>query len=93
LISFSHNAEARTVGDNDNDNNNNNNNNNNPNSTLLPELFTKKVKQSIDTVNIATTTDPSNTITNVLPSLITTGSYMHPYIDIIGGLDVTPDIV
>jgi hypothetical protein len=67
-------------------------NNNNTNSTLLTELFTK-VKQSVDTVNIATTTDPSNTITNVVPSLITTASYMHPYIDITGGRDATPESV
>ena len=59
LISFSSNAEAQTFGD----------NNNNPNSALLTdELFTND-KQSAVTVNIATTTDPSNTITNVVPSL------------------------
>jgi hypothetical protein len=85
LISFSFDAEAQTFGD--------NNNNNNPNSALLTELFTND-KQSADTVNIATTTDPSNTITNVVPSLITTGSYMNPYIDIKGGgLDATLESV
>jgi len=82
LISFSYNAEAQTFGD----------DNNSPNSTLLPELFTND-KQSVVAVNIATTTDPSNTITNVVPSLITTGSYMHPYIDITGRLDATPESV
>jgi hypothetical protein len=86
LIYFSScNAEAQTFGD--------NKNNNNPNSILLTELFTKD-KQSVNTVNIATTTDPSNTITNVVPSLITTGSYMNPYIDIKGGgLGARPEIV
>ena len=34
---------------------------------------------------------PSNTITKVVPSLIATGSYMHPYIGITG-VDITPDI-
>jgi S1-C subfamily serine protease len=34
---------------------------------------------------------PSNTITKVVPSLITTGSYTHPDIGITG-IDVTPDI-
>jgi S1-C subfamily serine protease len=34
---------------------------------------------------------PSNTIKKVVPSLITTGSYMHPDIGITG-IDVTPDI-
>ena len=34
---------------------------------------------------------PSNTIKKVVPSLITTGSYTHPYIGITG-IDVTPDI-
>jgi hypothetical protein len=87
LIYFSCNAEAQAFGD-----NNNNNNNNNPNSILLTELFTKD-KQSADTVNIATTTDPSTTITNVVPSLITTGAYMNPYIDIKGGLDATLESV
>jgi hypothetical protein len=88
LISFSFDAEAQTFGD-------NNNNNNNPNSALLTELFTND-KQSADTVNIgATTTDPSNTITNVVTSLITRGSYMNPYIDIKGGggLDTTLESV
>jgi hypothetical protein len=86
LISFSFDAEAQTFGD--------NNNNNNPNSALLTELFTND-KQSADTVNIATTTDPSNTITNVVTSLITRGSYMNPYIDIKGGggLDTTLESV
>jgi hypothetical protein len=80
LISFSScNAEAQIFID-----------NNNRNSILLTGLFTK-VKQSVDTVNIAITTDPSNTITNVVPSLIITASYMHPNIDITGGRDVTPE--
>jgi hypothetical protein len=84
MISFSCNAEAQTFGD--------NNNNNNTNSTLLTELFTTD-KQSLVMVNGGTTTDPSNTITKVVPPLITTGSYAHPYyIGITGGLDVTPDI-
>jgi serine protease Do len=34
---------------------------------------------------------PSNIIKKVVPSLIATGSYMHPYIGITG-IDVTPDI-
>jgi S1-C subfamily serine protease len=34
---------------------------------------------------------PSNTIKKVVPSLITTGSYTHPYIGITG-IDVSPDI-
>jgi serine protease Do len=34
---------------------------------------------------------PSNMIQKVVPSLITTGSYMHPYIGITG-LDITPEI-
>src|SRR5919107_1104392 len=82
LISFSCNAEAQTFGD----------NNNNLNLTLLTELFTNN-KLSAVAVNIATTTDPSNTITNVVPSLIATESYMHPYIAIRGGLDATPESV
>jgi hypothetical protein len=82
-ISFSCNAEAQIFGD----------DNNNPISTLLPALFTK-VKQSVDTVNVAaTTTDPANTITNVVPSLITTRSYIHPYIDTTGVLDATRESV
>jgi hypothetical protein len=81
LISFSsYNAEARTFVD----------DNNIINSTLLTELFTTD-KQSLVTVNGATTTDPSNTITKFVPSLIATGSYMHPYIGITG-FDVRPDI-
>src|SRR5919107_504315 len=82
LISFSCNAEAQTFGD----------NNNNLNLTLLTELFTNN-KLSAVAVNIATTTDPSNTITNVVPSLIATESYRHPYIAIRGGLDATPESV
>jgi serine protease Do len=34
---------------------------------------------------------PSNTITKVVPSLITTGSYSHPWLGLIG-VDITPDI-
>ena len=34
---------------------------------------------------------PSNTITKIVPSLITTGSYQHPWLGLIG-IDVTPDI-
>jgi serine protease Do len=34
---------------------------------------------------------PSNTITKVVPSLITTGSYQHPWLGLIG-IDITPDI-
>ncbi|MGA6923767.1 MAG: trypsin-like peptidase domain-containing protein, partial [Nitrososphaeraceae archaeon] len=34
---------------------------------------------------------PSNTITKTVPSLITTGSYQHPWLGLIG-IDVTPDI-
>jgi|RhiMetdeSRZDD1v2_1073273.scaffolds.fasta_scaffold00370_54 serine protease Do len=34
---------------------------------------------------------PSNTITKVVPSLITTGSYQHPWLGLIG-VDITPDI-
>ena len=34
---------------------------------------------------------PSNTITKTVPSLITTGSYQHPWLGLIG-LDITPDI-
>jgi hypothetical protein len=79
-IYFRCNAEAQTFGD----------NNNNPNPTLLTELFTND-KQPAIPINIATITDPANTITNVVPSLITTGSYMHPYTDITGGLDATPE--
>src|SRR5919112_349154 len=82
LMSFSYSAEAQTFGD----------NNNNFNPTLLTELFTNN-KLSAVAVNIATTTDPSNTITNVVPSLIATESYMHPYIAIRGGLDATPESV
>jgi hypothetical protein len=81
LISFSCNAEAQIFGD----------DNNNHNPGLVTELFTNN-KQSAVTVNIATTTDPSNTMTNVVPSLITR-SYMHPYIGITGGFDATPESV
>ena len=84
LISFSCNAEAQTFGA--------NNDNNHINPTLLTELFTND-KQSAVTVNIATTTDPSNTITKVVPSLITTRSYVHSYIDNTKGLGATPGIV
>jgi len=34
---------------------------------------------------------PSNTITKVVPSLIATGSYQHPWLGMIG-IDITPDI-
>jgi serine protease Do len=34
---------------------------------------------------------PSNTITKTVPSLITTGSYQHPWLGLIG-IDITPDI-
>ena len=34
---------------------------------------------------------PSNTITKIVPSLITTGSYQHPWLGLIG-IDITPDI-
>jgi S1-C subfamily serine protease len=34
---------------------------------------------------------PSNTITKVVPSLITVGSYQHPWLGLIG-IDITPDI-
>ncbi len=34
---------------------------------------------------------PSNTITKVVPSLIVTGSYQHPWLGLIG-VDITPDI-
>lgn len=34
---------------------------------------------------------PSNTITKVVPSLITAGSYQHPWLGLIG-VDITPDI-
>ena len=34
---------------------------------------------------------PSNTITKVVPSLITAGSYQHPWLGLIGA-DITPDI-
>src|SRR5215208_2490524 len=34
---------------------------------------------------------PSNTITKVVPSLIKTGSYQHPWLGLIG-VDITPDI-
>jgi S1-C subfamily serine protease len=34
---------------------------------------------------------PSNTITKVVPSLISTGSYQHPWLGLIG-VDITPDI-
>jgi len=34
---------------------------------------------------------PSNTITKVVPSLIATGSYQHPWLGLIG-IDITPDI-
>src|ERR671921_925929 len=34
---------------------------------------------------------PSNTITKVVPSLIATGSYQHPWLGVIG-VDITPDI-
>jgi serine protease Do len=34
---------------------------------------------------------PSNTITKVVPSLITTGFYQHPWLGLIG-IDITPDI-
>jgi serine protease Do len=34
---------------------------------------------------------PSNTITKVVPSLIKTGSYQHPWLGLIG-IDITPDI-
>jgi serine protease Do len=36
-------------------------------------------------------TIPSNTITKVVPSLIATGSYQHPWLGLIG-IDITPDI-
>lgn len=84
LITFSCNAEAQTFGA--------NNDNNHINPTLLTKLFTND-KQSAVTVNIATTTDPSNTITKVVPSLITTRSYVHSYIDNTKGLGATPGIV
>src|SRR4051812_37846497 len=84
LITFSCNAEAQTFGA--------NNDNNHINPTLLTELFTND-KQSAATVNIATTTDPSNAMIKVVPSLITTRSYVHSYIDNTGGLGATPGIV
>jgi hypothetical protein len=84
LITFSCNAEAQTFGA--------NNDNNHINPTLLTELFTND-KQSAVTVNIATTTDPSNAMIKVAPSLITTRSYTHSYIDNTGGLGATPGIV
>ena len=84
LITFSCNAEAQTFGA--------NNDNNHINPTLLTELFTND-KQSAVTVNIATTTDPSNTMIKVVPSLITTRSYVHSYIDNTRGLGATPGIV
>jgi len=34
---------------------------------------------------------PSNTIKNVIPSLITKGDYQHPYLGIVG-VDITPEI-
>jgi serine protease Do len=34
---------------------------------------------------------PSNTITKIVPSLITTGSYQHPWLGLVG-IDITPDI-
>jgi serine protease Do len=34
---------------------------------------------------------PSNTVTKVVPSLITAGSYQHPWLGLIG-VDITPDI-
>jgi serine protease Do len=34
---------------------------------------------------------PSNTMTKIVPSLITTGSYQHPWLGLIG-IDITPDI-
>ncbi|MGA9297259.1 MAG: trypsin-like peptidase domain-containing protein, partial [Nitrososphaeraceae archaeon] len=34
---------------------------------------------------------PSNTITKIVPSLITTDSYQHPWLGLIG-IDITPDI-
>jgi S1-C subfamily serine protease len=34
---------------------------------------------------------PSNTITKIVPSLITAGSYQHPWLGLIG-IDITPDI-
>jgi serine protease Do len=34
---------------------------------------------------------PSNTITKVVPSLVTAGSYQHPWLGLIG-VDITPDI-
>ena len=34
---------------------------------------------------------PSNTITKIVPSLITTGSYQHPWLGLIG-IDITPEI-
>jgi serine protease Do len=34
---------------------------------------------------------PSNTITKVVPSLVTAGSYQHPWLGLIG-IDITPDI-
>lgn len=60
-------------------------------SILLTELFTND-KQLAATVNFATTTDPSNTIAKVAPSLITTRSYMHPYTVITERLGPTPEI-
>ena len=60
-------------------------------SILLTELFTND-KQSAVTVNIATTTDPSNTMIKVVPSLITTRSYVHSYMDNTKRLGPTPEI-
>jgi serine protease Do len=34
---------------------------------------------------------PSNTITKIVPSLIATGSYQHPWLGLVG-VDITPDI-
>jgi S1-C subfamily serine protease len=85
ISSHSYNAEAQTFDNNDN---------NLINSTLLPELFTK-VKQSVVTVNVANTTDPSDSssgsgfIYDNDGHILTTMSAVAAAADITGDIHIT----
>lgn len=85
ISSHSYNAEAQTFDNNDN---------NLINSTLLPELF-RKVKQSVVTVNVANTTDPSDSssgsgfIYDNDGHILTTMSVVAAAADITGDIHIT----